>query len=161
MRAVRSLLSLTLLASVALTSAHARLGENLTQLRARYGKPAPQERRDPSSAVWFFEGEDGQLAFSVTFNAKGVSIAEGLRPIKRARFPEGTVQDFIDMQMDPYRGSKTLRNLKSGEKYTFAGKPMVCGEQESVLVDEANGVLIVWTHAGLTSVMAVRPEMLR
>jgi len=161
MRAVRSLLVVILLGPLALTSVHARLGENLAQLRLRYGKPAPQERRDPTSAVWFFEGEDGQLAFSVTFNAKGESIAEGLRPLKRARFPEGTVQDFIDLQTDPYRGSKTLRAVKSGEKYTFAGKPMVCGEQESVVVDEVNGILVVWTHTGLTSVMAVRPEMLR
>jgi len=151
-----------LLAGLLFTPAHARLGETLAQLKQRYGSPAPQARRDPGSAAWFFEGEDGELVFSVTFNAKGESIAEGLKPLKRARFPQNTVQDFIDLQMAPYRGSKTLRSFnKPGEKYTFAGKTLDCGEQESVIVDEPNGILIVWTRAGLPSVMAVRPEMLR
>lgn len=159
--ASRSLLAIALLASLILTTGQARLGETLAQLKERYGKPAPQARKDPGSAVWFFEGEDGELAFSVTFNAKGESIAEGLKPLKRARFPQDAVDNFLDLQMAPYRGSKTTRTVKPGEKYTFAGKTLVCAEQESIVVDEPNGILIVWTHTGLISVMAVRPEMLR
>lgn len=159
--ASRSLLTLALLASLVVTTSQARLGETLAQLKARYGRPAPQERKDPRSAVWFFEGEEGELAFSVTFDAKGLSIAEGLKPLKQARFPANTVEDFFDLQMEPSRGSKTSRTVKPGEKYTFAGKTFICAEQESVVVDEPNALLIVWTHTGLTSVMAVRPEMLR
>jgi hypothetical protein len=159
--APRFLLALALLASLIPTTGHARLGETLAQLKQRYGTPAPQARRDPGSAAWFFEGEDGELAFTVTFNAKGESIAEGLKPLKRALFPQNTVQDFIDLQMAPYRGSKTLRAFQPGDKYTFAGKVFACGEQESALVDEPNGILIVWTRSGVPSVMAVRPEMIR
>jgi len=157
----RTLLAFALLATLAPVAVRARLGDNLSQLRSRYGRPAPQAHRDPTSAVWFFEGEEGELVFTVTFNAKGESIAEGLKPVKRAHFPADTVQDFIDLQMAPYRGSQTTRAVKPGEKYNFGGKTMVCAEQESVLVDEPNRILIVWTRIGLLSVMAVRPEMIR
>jgi len=158
---MKRLLSIILPACLVLTTAHARLGETLAQLKARYRDPLPQAHRDPGSAVWLFEGDDGQLVYTVTFNAKGLSIAEGLKPLKRALFPRDTVQDFIDMQLEPYRGSKTTRTLKPGEQYTFAGKTMVCGEQESVVMDEPNGVLIVWNRSGLPSVIAIRPEMLQ
>ena len=143
------------------TTGQARLGETLDQLKEHLGRPEPLLRKDANSAVWFFEGEDGQLLYTVTFNAKGESIAEGLKPLKRARFPQDMVQGFIDSQTAPYRGSKTIRTVQPGEKYRFAGKALVCGEQEVVVVDDPNGLLIVWTRDGIPSVMAVRPEMVQ
>jgi hypothetical protein len=157
----RLLLAGLLISLTLATTGQARLGETLDQLKERLGKPEPQLRKDASAAVWFFEGEDGQLLYTVTFNAKGFSIAEGLKPLKRARFPKDTVQDFIDSQTAVYRGSKTILTVKPGEKYRFAGKVLVCGEQEVVLVDDPNDLLIVWTRGGIPSVMAVRPEMVR
>jgi hypothetical protein len=158
---MKRLFAILVPACLVFTTAHARLGETLAQLKVRYRDPAPQAHRDPSSAVWFFEGEDGELVYNVTFNAKGLSIAEGLKPVKRARFPKETVQDFITLQLEPYRGSPTTRILNPGDKYTFAGRTMVCGEQEYVVVDDPNGVLIVWSRSGMPSVIAIRPEMLQ
>ncbi len=159
--APRSLLVAALVLFAAAASSFARLGETFDTLRERMGKPAPQLKRDPSSAVWYFEGQDGLLVYSVTFNAKGVSIAEGLKPDKHAMFLHNTVEDFIAGQLVPYRGSKNTLTLHPGEKYSFAGKAFVCGEQEQVIVDDPNGILIVWTRGGLPSVIAVRPEMVR
>ena len=154
-------LTIVLLAGLLITPGQARLGESIVKLKERFGQPASQGRKDSNAAVWFFEVEDGQLVYTVTFNAKGQSIAEGLKPLKHAQFKRETVQDFIDSQMEPYRGSKTTRTVKPGENYSFAGKLLICAAQESIIVDDPNGILIVWTRGGLPSVIVVGPEMMK
>ncbi|MDI1248106.1 MAG: hypothetical protein PSV13_04405 [Lacunisphaera sp.] len=149
-----SLFAVTLLVS----PAHAVLGETLEQLKAHMGKPEPQTRKD--AAVWFFEVEDGRLVYTVTFNAKGLSIAEGLKPLKRALFTSKAAQDFIDAQLTLAKDSKTVRTFKPGETYTFGGKPFTCGPQEYVTVDEASDLAIVWNRTRLPTVIAFRREML-
>jgi len=157
---IRLLLTIVL-AGLGLASAHARLGETLEQLKARFGKPEPQAQPRKDMAVWFFEVEDGQMIYNVTFDAKGHSIAEGLRPVKRAIFTKDIAQDFIQQQIAPFRESKTLRTCKPGEKYQFAGQTFTCGEGEIAVVDDANGVLVVWVQKGVPSVMAVTREMVQ
>jgi hypothetical protein len=105
--------------------------------------------------------EDGQLLYSVTFDAKGHSIAEGLRPLKRAIFTSNIAHDFIQGQIAPFHDSKTLRTCKAGDKYQFAGQSFTCAEGEVAIVDDANGVLIVWTQKGVPSVMAVSRVMVQ
>jgi hypothetical protein len=143
------------LTSLTLIPVQARPGDTIDVLKKSFGTPAPQDKRDPRSAVWFFEGEDGQLVYTVTFDAHGKSIAEGLKPLKYAIFSRATVQNFIDGQIAPYRGSKTLRNVNPGEKYSFGGKIYPCGDQELVLVDDANNILIIWSRGATPLVMAV------
>ena len=151
---MKQLLLLFFLTGLMLVPARARLGDTLDVLKKRYGTPAPQERRNPNSAVWFFEGEDGQLAYSVTLDAHGKSIAEGLKPVGYAIFSRNTVQNFIDGQIGPFRNSKTLRSVSPGEKYTFGGKIYTCEVKETVLVDDANDVLIVWSRSAVPTVIA-------
>ena len=141
-------------------TAQARLGETLADLKKRYDSPAPQIRRDDTNATWLFdEGDSGQLAYTVTFNAKGRSIAEGMKPVKRARFSKETALEFIEMQLAPYRDSKTQRILKPGEKYRFAGQDFTCGKEEYVVLDEPRGLLLIWSQGVDPSVMVVSPEM--
>ena len=152
---------LLLLSALWLTvPAPARLGETLAELKKRYDSPAPQMRRDTSNATWLFDEDDsGQLAYSVTFNAAGRSIAEGLKPVKRARFPKDTALDFIEQQLAPFHDSKTQRILKTGEKYRFAGRDFVCGKDEYVVLDEPRGLLLIWSQVVNPSVMIVSPEI--
>jgi hypothetical protein len=157
---IRSLF-LTLLCFLTLSSAQARLGETLEQIKSRYGRPEQQQQPRKDQAVWLFEADDGQLVYSVTFDAKGHSIAEGLRPIKRAVFTADIAQDFIQGQIAPFRNSKTLRTYKPGEKYQFAGQVFTCAAPEVVIVDDVNGVMIVWVQKGVPSVMAVAPTMVQ
>jgi hypothetical protein len=137
--------------------AHARLGETQDDIRKQFGKAGGQPRKE--SAFWLIEGADGLLNSTVTFNAEGRSIAEGLKPVRRARFTEADARSFIESQLLPWEDSPTLRTLKPGEKYSFAGQDFVCAKNEQVAIDEANGVLVIWTKA--TSVMAVTAEMLQ
>jgi hypothetical protein len=141
---------------LALTPVQARLGDTLGKIKERFGKPADQPRK--GTEVWYFEAEDGQLAYSVVFNAKGLSISERFEPVRRAQFTDQAVQSFIKMQLEVDRGSKTARTVKPGENYTFAGKAFSCAVGQVVIIDEPNGILIVWTRSGVPSVMAVRPE---
>lgn len=156
---LRSLL-LVLLAAGATTAGHARLGEDLGDLKKRFGAPVQQMQPRKDQATWLFEGEDGQLMYSVTFNAKGLSIAEGLKPLKRARFNRDIAMNFIDSELAPIRESKTLRTLKPGDVYQFAGKAYRCGEKELVLIDEPQGTLVIWSQAGVPSVLVLAPEMM-
>ncbi len=149
-----------LLAALGAVPASARLGETLGDLKKRFGSPEPQMQPRKEQAYWLFEGDDGQLMYSVTFNAQGQSIAEGLKPLKRARFNRNVAMDFVDSQLAPIRDSKTTRVLKPGENYRFAGKILTCGEHEYVVVDEPLGVLIIWNQAGIPSVLVLSPEML-
>jgi hypothetical protein len=136
---------------------HARLGETQDDIRKQFGKAGGQPRKE--SAFWLIEGNDGLLNYTVTFNAEGRSIAEGLKPVRRARFTEADARSFIESQLLAWEDSPTLRTLKSGEKYTFAGQDFVCAKNEQVAIDEPNGVLVIWTKA--TSVVVISTEMLQ
>ncbi len=147
--------------AIAPATAHARLGETESELKKRYGNPLPQVRKDAMN--WLFEADEdgGQLLLSVTFNAKGISIAEGLKPLKHAKLSRDAVEGFIDTQLEPYRKAPTVRTIKPGAKYHFGGQDLTCESYELVIVDETNKFLIVWNQSGLPSVVAVRPEMMR
>src|SRR6478609_3800697 len=126
------LLLLLLLAAAAAQPAFALLGETVADLKKRFGPPEVQMEKRKDNAYWLFEGDDGQLMYSVTFNAKGHSIAEGLKPLKRARFGKARVMEFIDSELLPAQGSATLLVPKPGESFKFAGQTMTCGVSEYV-----------------------------
>src|SRR5688572_12145922 len=113
MRVVRRLFPALLLASLTLMPAQARLGETMADIQKQFGTPGGQPRKD--NAFWLFEGDDGLLSYTVTFNAEGRSIAEGLKPVRRARFTKSNALIFIESQLMPWEGSKTMRTLKPGE----------------------------------------------
>ncbi|MDB6165963.1 MAG: hypothetical protein JWQ83_1103 [Lacunisphaera sp.] len=141
-------------------SAQARLGETLAQLREHFGTP-PDPKSPRGMVVWFVESVDGPLVYTVTLNAKGISIAEGMKSVKRGIMTQKIVQDFLEDQMTLTRDSKTARVVPPGEKYEFAKTAYTCGEKEWVLVDDTRGVLLIWSRAGTQSVMAVTHEMMQ
>jgi hypothetical protein len=98
--------------------------------------------------------------YSVTFNAEGKSIAEGLKPLKLARFNKARVMEFIDSEIVLVRNSPTLLRPKTGESYHFAGKTLTVGPTEYIVVDDKNGILVVWNSAGVPAVLVISPEML-
>ena len=151
------LLLVLLLAVLAAAPAQARLGETLSEIGKNFGKPQGQPSK--GVAFWMFEGEDGLLNYSVTFNAKGLSIAEGLKPVRRARFSEKTATDFIATQVAHLEDSKTLRIVAVGEKYRYAGQDFVCAPNEYVALDEPRGLLLIWSKVVDPAVMVVAPEM--
>lgn len=153
-------LLLSLLAAVAAQPAHALLGETVSDIKKRFGPPEVQMQPTKDNAYWLFEGDDGQLMYSVTFNAKGHSIAEGLKPLKRARFGKTRVMEFIDSELIPAKDSPTLKTVKVGESFRFAGQTMVCGPAEYVVVDDRLGILVVWNQSGVPNVLVLSPEML-
>jgi hypothetical protein len=149
-----------LLFGAALTApGFARVGEPLAKLKERFGK-APDPQSPKNMAVWFIESIDGPLVYTVTLNAKGLSIAEGIKPLKRAILTAQIAQDFLQDQMVLLKDSKTARVVPTGGKYEFAKQSLVCAEGEYVVVDEPNGLLLIWSRAGIPSVMAVTREML-
>jgi hypothetical protein len=154
-----ALLLVLALALAAAPAAPARIGETLSQLKQRYGRPGDQPRKDV--ALWLFEATDGQLLFTATFNDRGVCIAEGLKPLKRAQFTDEDAKSFIDLQLGVDRDPKTTRVVPPGTKYVFGGKEFVCGQNEIVLLDEAHGILVVWTQSASPAVMAVSREMVQ
>jgi hypothetical protein len=156
---IRPFVALLLAAAGALPAA-ARLGDTLSDLKKQFGPPEVQMEKRKDNAYWLFEGDDGQLMYSVTFNAKGLSIAEGLKPLKLARFNKTRVMEFIDAQIALIRESPTLHVVKPGELYNFAGRQYVGGVTEYVVVDDAHGVLIVWQQSGVPSVLVISPEMM-
>lgn len=158
MPARRRLLAFLLLAALTAATARARLGESLSDIKKRYDSPFSTTR---DTATWLFEGDNGQLAYAVTFNAKGRSIAEGFKPVKRARFPKETALEFIEGQLAPIKDSKTTRILKQGEKYQFAGQNFTVGPDEYVVLDEPQGVLVIWSQVANPAVMVVSVEMLQ
>ena len=125
----------------------------------RFGK-GPERESPKGMAIWFIESIDGPLVYTVTLNASGISIAEGIKPLKRAVLTTKIAQDFLQDQMVLLKDSKTARVVKPGEKYEFARQSFVCGENEYVMVDESKGVLLIWSRAGIPSVMAVTRELL-
>ena len=157
---IRPLL-IVLLAGLTWAPAQARLGETLDQLKTRLGKPEQQTHPRKDTAIWLFEVDDGQLIYNVTFSPQGRSIAEGLRPLKRAAFTKDTAQDFIQSQIAPFRDSKTLQTFTAGQKYKFAGQTFTCPDGEVAIVDDAVGVMIIWTQKGVPQVMAVTSVMVQ
>jgi hypothetical protein len=151
------LLFLLLLAVGLATPGQARLGETLAELTKRYDRPRSQTAKD--NASWLFEVEDGALLYSVTFDAGGRSIAEGLKPIKRALFSKKTIMGFIEGELLAFPDSPTRRIVSAGEKYRFANQEFTCGKDEYVMLDEPNGLLLVWNQGKEPSVMVVGPEM--
>jgi len=155
--ALRSLLAAALVAVA--TPGFARIGESLDLLKTRFGS-GPAHDSPKHMAVWFIESIDGPLVYTVTLNAKGISIAEGIKPLKRAILTPKIARDFLADQMTLIKDSQTARVVKLGEKYSFAGQSFTCNEGEYVVVDEPNGLLLVWAQAGIPSVMAVTKERL-
>lgn len=155
----RLLLVTAVLLSTAAIPAAARLGETVANLKERFGR-SPERESPKNMAVWFVESVDGVLVYTATLNAKGFIIAEGIKPLKRAVLTTEIVKDFLQDQIKPHADSKTSRIVPAGEKYEFAKQSFVCAKDEWVLVDEPNGLLLVWSRAGISSVMAISPEML-
>jgi hypothetical protein len=149
-----------LLLSVA--SARAALGETLADLRKRFGPPDPQLAHPQKNvAHWSIETDQSErLIYTVTFNAKGLSIAEGLKPVGRAVLLEPMAQSFVDSQFALHQGAATTRTPKPGEKYRFAGQEFVCAANEAVWVDETHDFMVIWLKGKQALVMAVRAEML-
>jgi len=157
--APRSLLAVALVAIAAASPGLARIGDPVAKLTERFGK-GPERESPKGMAVWFVESIDGPLVYTVTLNAKGVSIAEGIKPLKRAILTTKIAQEFLEDQLVLLKDSKTTRVVKPGEAYEFAKQSFVCAEGEYVVLDEAQGLLLVWVRTGIPSVMAVSKEML-
>ena len=151
--------ALALLLALTAAPAFARIGDPVATFTERFGK-GPERESPKGMAVWFIESIDGPLVYTVNLNAKGVSIGEGIKPLKRAILTAKIAQDFLDEQMSLLKDSKTARVLKTGEKYEFAGQSFTCAEGEYVVLDETQGLLIVWVRTGIPSVMAVTKELL-
>lgn len=144
----------------AASAAQARLGDTLAQISKHRGKPAGQPEKN--KAVWLFEGNDGQLAYAVRFDAEGRSIAETLRPgLIGRQLHSDIVTDFIKAQRAVLGDSQTVRELNPGEKYTFAGRPFTVADNEFVVVDEPRGFLLVWVRGSLPSVTVIAPAALQ
>jgi hypothetical protein len=150
----------TLLLALTAVTGFARVGEPLAKIRERFGK-APDPQSPKHMAVWFIESIDGALVYTVTLNAKGVSIAEGIKPLKRAILTTKIAQDFLQDQMVLLKDSKTTRVVPPGEKYEFAKQSFVVAENEYVVLDEPAGLLLIWSRAAIPSVMAVTRELLQ
>lgn len=140
--------------------AQARLGDTFADIARHRGKPAGKP--DKSKALWLFEGDDGQLAYAVKFDAQGRSIAETLKPGQLGhRLHSEFVLDFIKAQREVLEGSKTTRELATGEKYTFAGQSLAVAANEYVVIDEPRGFLLVWVRGSLPSVTVLAPAALQ
>lgn len=140
--------------------AHARLGDTFADITKHRGKPAGKP--DKNKAVWAFEGDDGMLLYAVRFDEAGRSIAETLKPGQLGhRLNSEFVLDFIKAQREVLEGSKTTRELATGEKYTFAGQQLAVAANEYVVVDEPRGFLLVWVRGSLPSVTVIAPAALQ
>jgi hypothetical protein len=147
------------LAFAAAPSAHARLGESGADLRKRFGRPESQPSKDV--LVWLIEEPSGALLYTVTLDEGGRSIAEGLKPFRQAPFSEQSARNFIKEQLSVLADIRTARAVKAGESYVFGGETLVCGENEQVIVDDANNLLVIWATRPAPSVLAATHEMLR
>ena len=142
------------------TTGSAHLGSTLGDIEKSRGKPSG--RPDKTKALWLFEGNDGQLAYAVKFDANGRSIAETLKPALIGRsLHEEIASDFIRAQMEVLAGSKTTLTIEPGKKYSFAGQTLTVAENEFVVVDEPKGFLLVWVKGSLPSVTVVAPAALK
>lgn len=149
-----------LLAAALLVTSHARLGDTMADIIKHRGKPAGQPEKN--KAVWAFEGDDGMLLYAVRFDDKGRSIAETLKPGQLGhRLHSEFVLDFIKAQREVLGGSKTVRELNPGDKFTFAGQQLAVAENEYVVLDEPRGFLLVWVRGSLPSVTVIAPAALQ
>lgn len=165
---VKSRLSivLTCLLLAASPSARAALGETEGEIARRFGRPDPllQQGSQKHVTLWAIETPQSErLIYTVTFNPKGRSMGEGLKPVRRAVLTDDYAQSFVDSQlaMHPTATPESTREPKPGEKYIFAGQEFACGADEKVWVDETNDFLVVWLQGPKGHVLAVRAEMLR
>ncbi len=154
-----SLLLLALFVVTMVPTVEARLGEKLSDLRQRFGKPQGQPAKDMQ--VWLIEEAAGPLLYTVTFGADGRSIAEGLKPYRQARLTEQSARAFIADQFTVLTDPTKVRVIKAGEAYAFAGQAFTCGEGEQAFLDEQGGVLIVWTQRDPMAVMAVTADFVQ
>lgn len=152
-------LSAVLLACLMAAAASARVGESVASIKERFGKPDPKSPKN--MVIWFIEASNGPLVYTVTYNAKGFSIAEGLKPLKTATLTAESAKNFIQDQVALIKDSSTTRVVKPREKYAFGGQAFMCAEDEFVVLDQANDLLIVWSRGGVGSVLAVSREMLQ
>jgi hypothetical protein len=166
-RGVRSPLAivLTCLLLAVGPAARAALGESESEIHRRFGRPDPllQQGQQKNVTLWSIETPQSErLVYTVTFNAKGRSMGEGLKPVRRAVLTSDYAQGFVDSQlaMHPQATPETTRQPKPGEKYTFAGQEFACGADEKVWVDTTHDFLIVWLQGPKGHVLAVRAEML-
>lgn len=156
----RRTFSVLLLLALSLTpTAHARLGEKAVDLRSRFGRPESQPQKNV--LVWLIEEAGGALIYTVTLDEQGRSMAEGLKPFRQAKLTEPVAQNFITEQLAALPAGHAAREVKAGESYAFAGEKFTCGANERVVVDDANGVLVVWTLAPSPNVLAVTREMVQ
>ena len=159
--AMRATGSILVLAGVlfAAVGADARVGEKADDIKKRFGRPQTQPNKE--TVVWIIEEAKGPLLYTVTLGDKGVSIAEGLKPMKAAGpMADEIAQQFIQEQLSTVPDSKTLRTVKVGEAYTFGGEKFVCTKDEVVAVDDENGLLVIWSRGNAKSVMAVTKSFL-
>jgi hypothetical protein len=151
-------LFILLLAALAPVPALARVGEPVSEIRKRYGKP--QGHPDGRTMFWMFENDFGAMHYTVTANDKGLSMAEGLKPYRRTRFTTQDAETFIGMQFAGHPEANR-RTIPPGQAYRFGGQDFVCGAEEHVVVDETAGILLIWTKSDPASVLAVSPEMVQ
>ncbi len=137
----------------------ARVGEPVAKIKERFGKPDPKSPKN--MVIWFIETTNGALVYTVTYNAKGISIAEGLKPLKSAFLSAELAHNFIQDQVVLIKDSPTTRIVKPGEKYEFAGQAFVCAENEFVVLDQANDLLIIWSRGSTGTILAVSREMIQ
>ena len=160
----RRLVCLFLLAAAASAGpARAALGETLGDLQKRFGRPDPQlnQHAPKNVAHWSIETmQSERLIYTVTFNAKGRSIAEGLKPVRRAVLTDEFAEQFVQSQLAIHGNTAALRQPKPGEKFTFAKQEFTCAANEAIWVDEASDFMIVWVRGPKGHVLAVRAEML-
>lgn len=156
---LRPALALTLAcAFAAAPSAQARIGESGADLRKRFGRPESQPAKDV--LVWLIEEPSGALLYTVTFDGRGISIAEGLKPFRQAALSEQSARNFIRDQLSVLADVRAARAVKPGESYAFGGETLVCGENEQVIVDDANNLLVIWATRP-PSVLAATHEMMQ
>lgn len=165
-RVTNRLLSLFACLLLSAVASRAALGEAQAEIQKRFGRPDPwlQQGSQKNVVIWAIETPQSErLIYTVTFNAKGHSIAEGLKPVRRAVLTDALAQQFVDNQLAVHPDADAPRTPKPGEKYTFAGQEFVCAANEAVWVDEAHDFLVVWVKdpKGKGHVLAVRAEMLR
>ena len=151
---IRSLFVIPL-ALLTLTSAQARLGETLEQLKIRYGKPEQQQQPRKDVAVWLFEVEDGQLIYNVTFECQ--------RPVDRRRacvrsnarsshqrycagFHPGTNRTVPQFEDPAHSQTRGKIQIDLPDRCSRAGEP-----GQLTVVDDVNGVMIIWTQKGVPS----------
>jgi len=154
---------LFLAAALATNPARAALGEMLGDLQKRFGRPDPQLNQHAAKNVahWSIETmQSERLVYTVTFNPKGRSIAEGLKPVRRAVLTDEFAEQFVQSQLAVHGNTAAMRQPKSGEKFTFAKQEFTCGANEVIWVDEASDFMIVWVRDPKGHVLAVRAEML-